>query len=786
MMNSAQYINFRRDAFRRINYLDSANGITLPANTGYPAVPTMTDDQRIFGQDAIAYANVLKGWQNGVFNGNLVPTTDWTGMVKQTGITQDHTLSVSGGSAKIRAYASFGYLNQQGTQIGQSYNRYSGKFSIDITPTKWFSMGGNMNFTSSTQEYGYSTTNATGPGTIYAAAQGMLPYAVPFDSTGKRINLPGGDIGILNVIGEDKYNINERKILRALGSIYGEITFMKGLKYRIQFGPDYYNYQDGRFMSANSINRGDGQPGSTSYAELNRDNKFAYTLDNLIYYNKTIGRHDFGVTLLQSASLNRDEPSDMTAVNLPFESQLWYQLNSVSALNSYSTGLTKSTLTSYMARGNYSYLGKYLLTASARWDGASQLAPGHKWDFFPSLALAWRIQQEEFMRHIKWVNDLKLRFGVGSTGNAAVSPYTTEGRLQTLYYTYGASVVPGYVSSDASLATPISFPNPQLGWEHTTQYNVGVDFSIFKGRLNGAIDAYTTRTTNLLLLRTIPSINGYTTSLDNVGISANRGIDITLSSTNIRNSRFTWSTSLIFSANKDRIVELENGKSDDINNLWFIGQHLSVGYDFKKIGIWQNTPADLAEMAKFNANIASKTSWFRPGSIKVADLNHDYKIDANNDRTIVGHYNPDWIGGITNTFDYKNFSLSAFIYARWGFTMQTGAEALQGRYAQRQLNYWTPTNPTNDYPAPNYNSAAGDTYVSSLNYQNGSFIALRNVSLVYNLPDAVSKRMTLTRVRVYVQVINPTLIYSKIGWLNPDTGTSTYNRGFVLGLNVGF
>jgi TonB-linked SusC/RagA family outer membrane protein len=249
MMNSAQYIDFRRDAYRRVKYL----GLT---GTSYPDQPTMADDQKIFGADPYAWANVQKGWANGTWDGSLVPTTDWTDRVKQTGITQDHIISVSGGSQKVKAYASFGYLKQKGTQLGQDYTRYSSKFNIEINPVKWFSMGTSITATYGLQNFGYSTSNATGPSSLYAAANGMLPFAVPFDSTGKRINLPGGDVNINNPIGEDKYNINLRKTLRALGAFHIEFMPIDGLRYRLTFGPDYNNYYNGRYMDSMSINRG--------------------------------------------------------------------------------------------------------------------------------------------------------------------------------------------------------------------------------------------------------------------------------------------------------------------------------------------------------------------------------------------------------------------------------------------------------------------------------------------------------------------------------------------------
>ncbi|MET1054131.1 MAG: TonB-dependent receptor [Pedobacter sp.] len=787
MMNSEQYIDFRRDAYRRINYLNAAQGKTTAAGTGYSSLgPNQVDDQRIFGGDSFALANVNKGWVNGVWNGSLVPTTNWTDMVQRTAYTQNHTLSASGGTEKVKAYGSFGYLKQDGTQLGQDFERYTGNLSVDVNPTKWFAMGGSVNITSSIQNYGFTSSSATGPTSLYAAAQGQLPYAIPFNpETGERINLPGGDVGILNPIGEDKNTTTQNRTIRTLGSIYAEATLLPGLKIRSNFGPDFLNTSNGQFASANAINRGGGQPGSTNFASLSQGNNFAYTWDNLLYYNKTIKKHDFGLTLLQSTSATRNVTLATSAVNVPYDKQLWYQLNSVSLPNSFSSNLTQSQLQSYMARVNYTYDSKYLLTASARWDGASQLAPGHKWDFFPSVALAWRMDQEDFLKSSSWINQMKLRFGVGTTGNSSVDLYSSEGRLQALYYTFGSAATAGYVSSDASLSTPIPLPNPDLGWEHTTQYNLGVDFAIFKSRINGVIDIYSSKTTDLLFLRSIPSVLGYTSTYDNVGSTANKGIDLTLNSTNITSKDFSWSTNFSFTANREKVSSLANGKVDDINNLLFIGQRISIYYNYEKIGIWQDTPQDQAEMAKYTAaNNGIRT--FYPGTIKVADLNGDYKIDANNDRKIVGHRAPDWSGGLNNTFSYKKFELSVFLYARWGFTVPTGAEILQGRYAQRVLDYWTPTNPTNAYPAPNYASATGDTYVSSMGYQDGSYIAIRNISLGYFLSDRINKKLGVSRIKVYAQAANPALLYSKIGWINPDLGTSYYNRGLTAGINVGF
>ncbi|TCD05643.1 TonB-dependent receptor [Pedobacter frigidisoli] len=785
MMNSGQYIEFRRDAFRRTAYLNALNGTSNTPT--YPIVPTQADDRRIFAGDSFVLANLDQGWVNGVFDGSLVPTTDWGDLVTRTGITQDHVLSVSGGTDKIKAYGSFGYLNQEGTQLGQDFERYSGKVSIEINPVKWFKMGANLTATYSLQNYGFVAASASGAGNIYAAARGMLPLAVPFDADGNRINLPGGDINIQNPVLEADYNINLRKTLRTLGSVFGEVSLFKGLKYRVNFGPDFSNFYNGRYQDAKSVNRDAGVIGSVNnYAQLNQSNRFAYTLDHLLYYDKTINKHNFGVTLLQSSSIFREESSTLTGSKISLPNALWYGLNSanITALDGFGTDLRKSALVSYMARFNYAFNNKYLLTASGRWDGASQLASGNKWDFFPSTALAWRLDQEDFIKNIKWINELKLRLGVGTTGNSSVDIGTTLGLTQPLTYTYGSSVQTGYVASDASLANPITFPNKLLSWEKTTQYNLGLDFSVIKGRISGSLDVYKSKTNDLILKKNIPIINGYPSAFDNIGSTKNKGLDLTLNTINVKTQDFTWESTLNFSVSKDEIIQLNGGNM--INDRFFIGARNGVAYDYVKEGIWQNTPEDLAEMDKFNANILAVASKFRPGSIKIKDLNGDYKIDANNDLQILGHYNPSWTGGLTNTFNYKKFDLSIFIVARYNFLIATGAESLQGRFAQRVVDYWTPTNPTNDYPAPSYASAAGDTFKSSMNYQDASFIKIRNISLGYNFAENIAKKLTLSRLRVYAQAINPGLIYSNVKWIDPDLGGSTFNRGVVFGINASF
>ncbi len=775
MMDANEYITWRRWGYYYLN----------PQKYPRGDQPTMANDLTIFlgTNDKYAWNNIMKGWSTGTWDGSKVETTDWTGMVTQTGITTEHNLSVSGGTDKIKAYGSFGYLNNRGTMIGQEYSRYSSKVSVDINPVKWFQMGANINTTYSVQEYGQSQTGGTssGPSSIYFAARSNLPYAVPYDDQGNRIIYPGGDDAIKTAVNEWDYSQDERTMLRAIGSFYTQFNILPGLKYRVNFGPDFRYYKDGVYIDAQSVIR----TGSPSYASLRNTNDFSWTLDNLLYYDKKIKKHTFGATLLQSASKWDNTNSYIQAIGIPMASQKWNALTTTNIpsanLKDWSTGITERQLLSYMARGNYSYNDRYLLTVSGRWDGASQLAQGHQWSFFPSAALGWRMEEESWMKPLSWINQMKVRLGVGTTGNSAIDPYSTKGPLVGLYYPYGGTSLSGYVPYESLISGGnVAMANQNLGWERTTQYNLGVDFSLLNGRISGVVDLYKSHTSDLLMNMSIPSVAGYTSTYANVGETRNKGFDITLNTVNLKSKNFTWESSINAAYQKDEIVSLSNGKSDDISNLWFIGQSLGIIYGYKSNGIWKAEEA--AEMAKFNANGSS----FQVGMAHPADLNGDHKIDPNNDRTIVGHTRPRWTVGFTNTFTYKNFELSCFIYGRLGYTYNTGGEWQGGRYVQRSISYYNENNINSDYQKPIYNVAGGDPYYTILGYKDGSFIKIRNISLGYNLPKSILNKMNIQNVKIYAQIKNPGIIYSGVSWLDLDTGSSTYNRGLVFGLNVGF
>ncbi len=767
LFSAGDYVDYRRWA----KYY--SNTSTFPRGDQ----PTQANDAAIFTGDVTATANINKGWASGTWDGSKLATTDWTDFVTRTGVTTQNTLSASGGTDKMKAYGSFGYLDSKGVVKGQGLKRYSANVSVDITPVKWFSFGAKLNSSYSIQEYGQSTSGNVGVSAqtgLYQSAYGIFTYTQPYDADGNRIEYPGGDIAVKTIIDEDKFSQDQRVTLRALGSFYGQLDFgtlipvLKGLRFRTNFGPDIETWRDGIFLDGKSVIRS-----GSAYASLDKRQRLSYTLDNLLYYDKTAGKHNFGFTLLQSQTQFETESSLMSANNIPFSSQKWNALGAVSSLQSYSSGFTKQSLLSYMARLNYSFTNKYLLTVSGRYDGASQLAADHKWSFFPSAALGWRMDQEGFMADLSWVNQLKLRLGVGVTGNAAIDAYSTKGRLDAMFYPFGATSTPGQMNVS-------TMANQDLGWERTSQYNAGLDFSILKSRIFGSLDVYASNTTDLLLRKSIPTVTGFNDTFANIGETKSNGIDLTINTVNIQTKDFEWSTTFNGSSQNNEIVSLANGKEDDINNLWFIGQSQSVIYGYESAGIWQES--DAAEMAKFNANGHTYTA----GNVRPADQNGDYKIDANNDRVIIGNTIPKFIVGLTNTFDYKGFELSVFLYGRMGYTYNAGGEGLVGRYQQREVNYWTPNNTNSDYQKPIYSAGNGDQYYQSLGYENGSFLKIRNISLGYNLPGQVTGKLGVSKLRLYVQASNPGFVFSNVPWVDLDVNYHASNRGFVMGLNVQF
>ena len=779
-MSASDYITWRRWA-----YYNSAPDKYTPGDQ-----PTMEQDKAFFAGDETALANVMKGWAGGTWDGSKVTDTDWTDFVTRTGVTQQHTLSARGGTKNLRGFVSFGYLNNKGTQMGQSFERYNFATSTDIQATPWFKAGGSLNASYGVQKYGYSVAYGTssGPRDLYGAAKALLRYTLPYDEDGEIITQPGGSTtNTYSIIDEWNKSKDNREFFRVLGSFYAQVDFGKmwkpldGIQYKMQFGPDLRYYRRGNFLDSSSISRA----GGNNTASRSDARNFAWTLDNMLLYNKSFGEHTVGLTLLQSASKVNRESSSMSEENVTIPSFLWNNMGAIDITDaqykaSMGTDLSENQLSSYMARVNYSYMDRYLLTASARWDGASVLAEGNKWDFFPSMALGWRMEQEEFLKNVGWIDQLKLRAGVGVTGNAAVSPYGTLGVISSYWMPFSTGNSQIFVTNEPYYTSGSNaMPNKNLGWEKTTQWNFGLDFSFLKGRIGGTLDIYTSKTKDLLLAMTVPSLSGYPSMMANIGQTKNKGVELTLNTIPVLTKDFMWQSNLNFAWQKDEIVELANGKEDDIANAWFIGESIAVFYGYDNDGLWQES--DAAEMAKFNENGHK----FSAGNVKPVDQNGDYKIDAD-DRVILGNQNPRLTAGWTNTFSWKGLELTLELMGRFKYMVNAGGEGQLGMYQQREISYWTPNNTGADWQKPIYNQSGGDPYSSLLGFKDASFVKIRNLSLGYNLDRALCKSIGINGAKVYIQGRNLGMLCSSIDFMDLDTGATYYNRGFTVGLNVEF
>lgn len=723
---------------------------------------------------------LARGWpaQIPIYNSATIPNFDWLDAVSRTGITQNHQVSVSSGTEMTRLYLSLGYNKQLGVQKDQDFERFTINLNGDITPTKWFALGISTTASLSEQDFGINANQGnTGAKDLYGRAIDQFPWAQPRDAAGVFIRNPGGNLNTWNPLIDIDQSINNRRISAVLANIYTELKFTPWLKYRLNFGAQIRNFRSGSWTGPNVTAHLTARANTASYG---RDENFSWVAENLLYFDKTFAsKHTVGVTLLQSSQKSRRESTSTSVGGVVIPLSLFYDLGTNTQGNpGIGTGLTENTLSSFMGRVNYSFANKYLLTASGRYDGASVLAPGNKWSFFPSFALAWKMQEESFLKAVNWVNELKLRIGYGVTGNSSVAPYTTSGPLSRNNYVFGAVPAVGFL--------PQSVQNPDLQWEKTSQLNAGLDFGFLKGRISGSLEYYVQETSDLLFTRDLPAVSGYVTKVMNIGKTRNQGVEITLNTINIQKKDFTWSTEINWSKNNEKIVELVNGKTDMVAQRLFIGKPIQVFFQLDNSGIWSSDAKDLAEMAKFKT-IGGLD--FKPGTVRVIDQNGDYKIDAA-DYIIRGTPRPKWYGGITNSFRYKGLTLSSFIYARIG---QTYFGGYAGAFGRDERDYWRWDNQSGRFPM-HILGATGITNVSSaMQYFNGSFVAVRNISLTYDLPAKWIERIKAKNFQVNFQVLNPFLFGGdvvKFG-INPDDETNwasesqpnTFNTNPVGGVN---
>ncbi len=693
---------------------------------------------------------------------------DWYDHIaRDNPFTVSHNISLSNSTKNNNYYAAIGYTDQSGYMIDESYKRINGRINLFTTVTKWLDIDIQT----------FLTTSDYGPQTYNTNDRYIEPFATPYNEDGELELRPYGNP--VNPIIEATAIVDDKR-LTLNGNITGTVYLpLEGLKYQLRFGNNYIQSDNNYFGSFDANFTGLG------YKE--NENQYTYSLDNILTYSKEFkGIHQIDATLLygmeeRNNRFTRAEGSNFANYALGFD-----RLQAAAAdQQRVSSGGWKESSTYGMARISYKLLNRYLINGTIRRDGFSGFSENNKYGNFPSVAVGWVLSEESFLGNApNWVNWLKLRGSYGTTGNRTI------GRYQTLAEVSGEF---GYVSADeSSLYTQwiSGLESPDLKWEKTTGINLGFDFRLLKERLNGSIEYYNSNTTDLLYNVDIPGINRFEIFPDNLGEIHNEGLEILLSSVNIKKNGFTWSSDLTFSRNRNKIKSLlgfdidGDGNEDDLTSEGlFIGESLGVIYDFQIDGIWQ-----------LDDEIPSGYEF---GSYKVLDLNDDGVRDGD-DRTIVGNDLPAYRWGLNNVLSYNNWTLRFFINS-----IQGGNERYLGEDTMydfdifnnethfnasfpNNIEYWTPENPDAKYQRPGIKGSGG---IAGTRYSPRSFVRLRDISLAYNFD--VDKLKFIENLRITLSGRNLITITNWEGW-DPETGEGITKSGrpvmesYSLGLNVTF
>lgn len=699
--------------------------------------------------------------------------TDWQKLLFRTGIVTDHSISMTAGSQQGSYSFGLGYYQNQGVIPTQRYTRYSMKASVDQQVGNYVRFG-----LTSNSNYNISQGNQIG---IYGNLA-LTPIANPYNPDGSLKRIVSMSQDMFYPLTKDRIDslqdrgtfLSETKGFATYNSLYGEISIpgVKGLKYRLNVGADYIVSNGGNFTGANVNSTVVGQ---VSSAGISTSQTFHWTVENILTYDRTFGKHNINLVGLYSAEQNTNNGSSLSATDIGTDNFQYYNLASALPNNiTVNNGsYTQSGLMSGMGRLIYSYDNRYLLSATLRSDGSSRLAPGNKWHTYPAVSVGWNLANESFMQSISAINSLKLRAGFGQTSNQAIAPYSTLGTLAQRTYNFGPTAYSfGYYVNRA--------PNPALGWEYSKTLNLGLDFGLFRNRLSGTLEYYSTKTEGVLQDLSLPVTSGVTVIAQNIGKTQNKGIELTLNGTILNNvGGFTWDAGFNISFNRNKLTELADGATRNEANGWFVGYNINTIFDYQKIGLWQaNDPNRSVLQPGDSAQVV--------GSIKVL---YTGGYDANgkplrainaNDRQIT-NVNPDFTGGFNTRVSYKGFDLGivglfksggVLVSSLYGSASYLNRET--GRVNNIKIDYWTPTNTGAKYPRPGKNiSGDNPMYQSTNSYFDASFLKLRTIQLGYDFNQSLMKGSSI-RLRVYATVQNPFVIsspYYKETGMDPETNS---------------
>jgi TonB-linked SusC/RagA family outer membrane protein len=662
-------------------------------------------------------------------------------------------------------------------------DRYNGRFNIDHIINQYVKVGGSMAFT-------YRSHNARNA-SVFDRARKMTSITQAYKADGTVNETPNVWYNAhVNPLMDEGDNFKSHiESTRYLGSAYVQLTPIKGLSLKSQLAVDRCNRRNGQYSDYQSTNR--FQAPSNTYMSNNWDVWTILTWQNTANYNLTLNeKHDF--TFLLGHELSQDVTEGLgyngTAGKEHYYQQAFYDVSKISADQSPSSSYSKNSMLSYFARVNYAFMDRYLFSASLRADGSSVLAEGKKWGYFPSVSAGWRITEESFMESTRsWLDNLKLRVAWGVSGNAAVKPYQT---LATV-----SATTPN--SSDSFI--PMSMSNPDLSWETTSSFNLGLDFGIIGGRINGTIDYYWTKTKDLLYYRSAPSSSVFTSILSNIGESKGQGLEIGINAQAIKTKDFNWEINASYTHSKDEISKLADGLERNIDGTTalIVGEPLRARYDYETNGIW-----NVGEYEKYVADYKARGIDFTeplpkygtPGTMKIVDQNGDGKIDEDDKR--VYKLSPDHIFGLTNTFTYKDFALSIQCMARlggyFGSDKNNALGLNDGDANWADVDYWTPTNTGAKFPSPGTNSTdlskLYTQYASALLWEKNDFFKIKDITLSYNVNKDWLKHVHIASAKIYCSLKNY-FTFASVKDYDPERGGSInwpLAKQVIVGVNVSF
>ncbi len=734
--------------------------------------------------------------------------TDWQDELYRPSAVTSHDVSVSGGSEKGTYSGGIGYFKDESPIPLQDYERISLRASIDQEIGKYFRVG--LTTTSN-----YSTTNGGNLG-LYNTLS-MSPLADKYKDDGSIDNIISMPLDntwmyteeTLNAL-DDKY-IHQKREFGTYNNIYGEVKIpgVEGLKYRVNLGLNLRTENLGEYTGMGVFS---DNVDKVSEASINNSLKTNWAIENILTYDKSFGKHNINVVGLYSAEETMYNKSAASVKDIPADHFQFYNLGVAlgeKTIKSDDQDYYKKGLISYMGRVMYSYDNKYMISATLRSDAASVLAPGHQWHTYPAVSVGWNIKNESFMQSFTAIDALKLRVGYGETSNQAIDPYKTLGKLSEQLYSFGGERVTGYNVSE--------IPNPSLGWEYSKTMNYGVDFTLLNGRLSGTMEYYVTNTKDVLLDKPLPSTSGVSTVTTNVGETQNKGFELSLNGTIIDNKNgWSWDAGINLYANRNKLVKLASGMTENTNNWWFVGHPIDVIYDYERIGLWQEGDPYREELQGSDTQL---------GDIRVK-YTGDYKEDGTptraineSDRQII-NMEPSFAGGFNTRVAYKDFDLSLVGSFRSGGKLISTLHSsvgylnmLSGRRNNVDVDYWTPENTNARYPNPEgIKSGDNPKYGTTLGYFDASYVKIRTLTLGYNFTGGNwVKNAGISKLRVYATVTNPLVMFSpfkKETGLDPEpnsygdensattdmykkriltVGTNTpTTKNFLIGLNLTF